>query len=192
MGNSGDEGQRTMECLRGRLLAEREASKAAKAEAELMAKRVVELERQLGEEIRRMKRAERRMRYALKKLEPINFSGSSESSSSNLRKCGLGKGVGEGSCGDDGELSAAVADALRHTSMTSKSLVCMKPGAGRRIDSQPPVLAGGRPPPSCTYKPEIKSNINVVNVNLSHAREQLRDSAERQVAPCSLKELCSQ
>lgn len=36
----GDNGIRTVECLRGRLLAERVASKAAKEEADLMAKRV--------------------------------------------------------------------------------------------------------------------------------------------------------
>lgn len=40
MGKVGDDGLRTVECLRGRLLAERVASKAAKEQADNMARRV--------------------------------------------------------------------------------------------------------------------------------------------------------
>jgi hypothetical protein len=39
-GGEGGAGMKTVECLRGRLLAERVASKAAKEEAGLLAKRV--------------------------------------------------------------------------------------------------------------------------------------------------------
>lgn len=37
----GDEGLRTLECLRGRLLAERQASRVAKEDAEFMGKKVI-------------------------------------------------------------------------------------------------------------------------------------------------------
>lgn len=37
------EGLKTLECLRGRLLAERQASRSAKEEAELMGKKVMEI-----------------------------------------------------------------------------------------------------------------------------------------------------
>lgn len=36
----GDEGMKTLECLRGRLLAERQASRVAKEDAEFMGKKV--------------------------------------------------------------------------------------------------------------------------------------------------------
>ncbi|XP_042467036.1 uncharacterized protein LOC122050127 [Zingiber officinale] len=60
---------RTIDCLRGRLLAERVASKAAKEEADKLAKRLQELEGKLAEEIKCRDRAERKLKKAIKKLE---------------------------------------------------------------------------------------------------------------------------
>ncbi|URD80754.1 hypothetical protein MUK42_05187 [Musa troglodytarum] len=62
---------RTIHCLRGRLLAERVASKAAKEEAETLARRLEELERKLQEEIKCMNRAEKKLKHAMKKLESL-------------------------------------------------------------------------------------------------------------------------
>lgn len=76
-----DSGMRTVESLRGRLLAEREASKTAKNEADLIAKRLGELERQLAKEIKSRNRAQKRLEYALKKLKLLNLPESSQSSS---------------------------------------------------------------------------------------------------------------
>ncbi|KAG0477488.1 hypothetical protein HPP92_013886 [Vanilla planifolia] len=87
MGSVEHEGVRTVECLRGRLLAERLASKAAKEEADHMAKRLAELQRQLEEEMKQRERAERRLKLALKKLESLNvpnFSGHTNLSDSSL------------------------------------------------------------------------------------------------------------
>ncbi|RZR89817.1 hypothetical protein BHM03_00017608, partial [Ensete ventricosum] len=79
MGEPEDERLRTVDCLRGRLLAERVASKAAKEEAESLAKRVC------------WNRAEKRLELALKKLEALKdarsqstLQDSSSSSSSSL------------------------------------------------------------------------------------------------------------
>ncbi|KAJ0987708.1 hypothetical protein J5N97_006064 [Dioscorea zingiberensis] len=85
MGNEEDGGLRTVDCLRGRLLAERVASKAAKAEVEKMSTRLEELEKLIAEEIKSRDRAQRRLENALKKLESLKLldvSGSSVSSSS--------------------------------------------------------------------------------------------------------------
>ncbi|XP_072976066.1 uncharacterized protein [Typha angustifolia] len=71
VGKGGDDGFKTVDCLRGRLLAERVASKAAKDEAEGMAKRLDELEKNLADEIKWRKRAERRLKHALRKLESL-------------------------------------------------------------------------------------------------------------------------
>ncbi|XP_010937761.1 uncharacterized protein [Elaeis guineensis] len=73
MGKGGDDGLRTVECLRGRLLAERVASKAAKEQADNMAKRLEELERKIAEEIRYRNMAEKRLKHALKKLESLKI-----------------------------------------------------------------------------------------------------------------------
>ncbi|CDY46772.1 hypothetical protein BRARA_C01873 [Brassica rapa] len=75
------EGMRTVECLRGRLLAERQVSRSAKEEAELITKKMEELEEHLKEEIRLREKAEKRLKYLMRKLEYIKGSRSSESSS---------------------------------------------------------------------------------------------------------------
>lgn len=88
-------GIKTVECLRGRLLAERMASKTAMAEADHMAKKLAELEKQLEAELERRGRAEKKLKHALKKLESVmivdmpgrmDLSDSSVSSSA-LSKC---------------------------------------------------------------------------------------------------------
>ncbi|XP_019158778.1 PREDICTED: uncharacterized protein LOC109155615 isoform X2 [Ipomoea nil] len=65
---------RTVDCLRGRLLAERVASKNAKEEAQLMGNKVIELENRLKEETKSRNRAEKRLKFLMKKLQSINVS----------------------------------------------------------------------------------------------------------------------
>ncbi|ONK62345.1 uncharacterized protein A4U43_C07F2930 [Asparagus officinalis] len=105
MGKGEGDGIRTVECLRGRLLAERVASKAAKDEADLMAKRLDELEKQLAEEIKFRDRAEKRLNYALKKLKSLNLSNRSESSAGSLEswKADSGTVDSSGQCGSGEE-----------------------------------------------------------------------------------------
>ncbi|KAF8045053.1 hypothetical protein N665_5681s0002 [Sinapis alba] len=74
------EGLRTVECLRGRLLAERQVSRSAKEEAELITKKLEELEKHLKEEIRLREKAEKRLKFLMKKLESVKGSRSSEGS----------------------------------------------------------------------------------------------------------------
>ncbi|KAH0454812.1 hypothetical protein IEQ34_016736 [Dendrobium chrysotoxum] len=134
MASDAQDGIKTVECLRGRLLAEREASKTAKAEADHMAKRLAELEKQLEEEMKHRERAEKRLKLALKKLESLkvldfpcqmDLSDSSASSTSPNR-CFLNKGRFEkwkdlGQCGspgrdlirDDGSLNSFKASAYQ-------------------------------------------------------------------------------
>ncbi|KAM0023017.1 hypothetical protein Hdeb2414_s0023g00634961 [Helianthus debilis subsp. tardiflorus] len=69
----GAEGLRTVECLRGRLLAERAASKAANDESEQITKKLIELEKQLKMEIRSRNKAEKRLRFLMKKLDSLNI-----------------------------------------------------------------------------------------------------------------------
>ncbi|XP_047086654.1 uncharacterized protein LOC124698182 [Lolium rigidum] len=72
-GEGGGGGMRTVECLRGRLQAERVASKAAKEEADQLASRLDELEKQLAEEVKIKNKAERRLRRAIKRLESLKI-----------------------------------------------------------------------------------------------------------------------
>ncbi|KAK7267575.1 hypothetical protein RIF29_20253 [Crotalaria pallida] len=87
----GDEGLNlnTVECLRGRLLAERQASRVAKEDAESMGSKLVELEKLLRQEIKLRDKAERKLNFLKKKLESLNapsMSGQSEHSDSS-EKC---------------------------------------------------------------------------------------------------------
>ncbi|XP_009409723.2 uncharacterized protein LOC103991908 isoform X1 [Musa acuminata AAA Group] len=105
-----DVGSRIVDSLRGRLLAERVATKAAKEEAENLAKRLEELERELAEEIRCRRRAEKRLKHALKKLESLKHAKERSCSSSqcsatvNSGQCGPSEEV-EGMAGDEGRCS---------------------------------------------------------------------------------------
>ncbi|XP_012570295.1 uncharacterized protein [Cicer arietinum] len=84
----------TVACLRGRLLAERHASKVAKEKAESMANKLVELEKLLKEEIKLRDKAERKLKYLKKKVESFCISsksrqlGHSDSSEKSENSCG--------------------------------------------------------------------------------------------------------
>uniref|UniRef100_A0A5B6YJY3 Uncharacterized protein n=1 Tax=Davidia involucrata TaxID=16924 RepID=A0A5B6YJY3_DAVIN len=75
-----EDGLRTVECLRGRLLAERVASRVAKDDAEQMGNKLIELENQLRLEIKSRNRAEKKLKFIMKKLEFLNISYVSEES----------------------------------------------------------------------------------------------------------------
>ncbi|POO02465.1 hypothetical protein TorRG33x02_014490 [Trema orientale] len=82
----GNDGWRTVECLRGRLLAERQASKIAKEEAECMGNKLIELENMLKEEIKLRNKAEKKLKKLKMKLQTLNISSvlvESEQSSSS-------------------------------------------------------------------------------------------------------------
>ncbi|XP_008792607.2 uncharacterized protein LOC103709157 [Phoenix dactylifera] len=129
MGKGGDDGFRTVERLRGRLQAERVASKAAKEQADSMAKRLEELERKLAEEMKCRNRAEKRLENALKKLESLKIldsPGSSASSSSShcfsghlkLESWGLGSPtVDWGQCGWQEEAPRLLGDDVSGSSL---------------------------------------------------------------------------
>ncbi|TKY62208.1 hypothetical protein E2542_SST12064 [Spatholobus suberectus] len=95
----GHDGLNTLECLRGRLRAERQASRVAKEQAESMGNKFVELEKKLKEEIKLRDKAERKIKLLKKKLECFNVSTPSWQKSHSSEKC-------ENSCGST--LSSAV------------------------------------------------------------------------------------
>ncbi|GAB2272421.1 hypothetical protein Dimus_007246 [Dionaea muscipula] len=64
---------RTVECLRGRLLAERSASRAAKENVDLLAKKLKELEDRLKIEVKAREKAEKKLNLLKKKLESLGM-----------------------------------------------------------------------------------------------------------------------
>ncbi|CAL9106027.1 unnamed protein product [Musa textilis] len=100
-----DAGSRIVDSLRGRLLAERVATKAAKEEAESLAKRLEELERELAEEIRCRRRAEKRLKHALTKLESLKLAEERSCSSSQCSAM-----VNSGQCGPPEEVEGMAGD----------------------------------------------------------------------------------
>lgn len=62
-----------VECLRGRLLAERVASRIAKQEAQNMGNKMIELETKLKEQTRSRNKAEKKLKFLIKKLESKNI-----------------------------------------------------------------------------------------------------------------------
>ncbi|XXG74795.1 hypothetical protein AAC387_Pa07g3421 [Persea americana] len=78
----GDDDSWTVDCLRRRLVAERVSSRVAKEDAELMGRKLIELESQLKLEIKARNRAEKMLKFATKKLESLNISAALGQSSS--------------------------------------------------------------------------------------------------------------
>ncbi|KAH6802601.1 transmembrane protein [Perilla frutescens var. frutescens] len=70
----GEDSSRTANCLRGRLLAERLASRNAREEAEHLGIRVLEVERLLKQEAKSRNRAEKKLKILMKRLECMNIS----------------------------------------------------------------------------------------------------------------------
>ncbi|KAL9149933.1 hypothetical protein ABFS82_12G137300 [Erythranthe guttata] len=70
----GEDSLRTVDCLRGRLLAERVASKNANEEAEHLGNKLMELETLLKQEAESRNRAEKRLKLLVKKLQSMNLS----------------------------------------------------------------------------------------------------------------------
>ncbi|KAK7284251.1 hypothetical protein RJT34_18993 [Clitoria ternatea] len=83
----GLDGFNTLECLRGRLLAERQASRVAKEEVQSMGIKFVELERKLREEIKLRDKAERKLKFLQKRLKTFSISSPSSWQSSLSQKC---------------------------------------------------------------------------------------------------------
>ncbi|XP_027923324.1 uncharacterized protein LOC114181161 [Vigna unguiculata] len=83
------DGWNALECLRGRLLAERHASKVAKEQAESLCNKFNELEKKLKEEIKLRDKAERKLKLLKKKLECFNVSTSSWQKCHSGEKCEL-------------------------------------------------------------------------------------------------------
>ncbi|XP_031740007.1 uncharacterized protein LOC101221538 isoform X2 [Cucumis sativus] len=78
-----DKGLKTLECLRGRLLAERQASRSAKEEAELMGEKLLKLENQIKKETELRNKAEKRLKLLIKKLESLNNASTSVTSTAS-------------------------------------------------------------------------------------------------------------
>ncbi|KAK4749349.1 hypothetical protein SAY87_026798 [Trapa incisa] len=76
--------KRTIECLRGRLVAERQCSRAAKENADQLGKKLKELEDKLKEETKMRDRAEKKLRLLERKLESLKASDGSEDSGKRL------------------------------------------------------------------------------------------------------------
>ncbi|XP_047955540.1 uncharacterized protein LOC125201461 isoform X2 [Salvia hispanica] len=76
----GEDSVRTVDCLRGRLLAERAASKNAKEEELQLENKLMELEKLLKQEAKSRNKAEKRLKFLMKKLESVKSSHCSDES----------------------------------------------------------------------------------------------------------------
>ncbi|XP_065029670.1 uncharacterized protein LOC135652576 isoform X1 [Musa acuminata AAA Group] len=157
---------RTIHCLRGRLLAERVASKAAKEEAERLAKRLEELERKLAEEIKCMNRAEKKLKHAMKKLQSLKLlDGRGQmdiplsSVSSTSSQSFLGQQRLEGDTAQCGLLSDAktMPSSLGSEDLPGDDVLGSLPG---ELDHRLLSLQG-----SWTMKPQYQEELNIVEAD---------------------------
>ncbi|RRT79575.1 hypothetical protein B296_00010835, partial [Ensete ventricosum] len=188
MEEMGDDRLRTIHCLRGRLLAERVASKAAKEEAEKLAKRVraiclEELERKLAEEIKCMNRAENTLKHAMKKLGSlklldgrgqmdITLSSVSSTSSQSF----LGQQRLEGDTAQCGLLSddKTMPRSLGSEDLPGDDVLGSLPG---ELDHRLGSLQGSR-----TMKPQYKEELNMVEADEGFSPKECTTFALRYVS----------
>lgn len=85
----GEDSWRTANCLRGRLLAERMASRNAREEAEQLGIRLLEVESLLKQEAKSRNKAERKLKLLMKRVECMNISYESEQSVESSSKGSL-------------------------------------------------------------------------------------------------------
>ncbi|XP_014512846.1 uncharacterized protein LOC106771388 [Vigna radiata var. radiata] len=114
----------TVESLRGRLLAERQASRVAKMEAESMGNKLVELEKLLREETKLRDKAERRLNFLKNKVGSFSIpskSGQLEHSDSS-EKC-------ENSCG-----SSWISSLSKHSEENEKKHDAKIPAFPENVD----------------------------------------------------------
>ncbi|KAL0409855.1 UNVERIFIED_CONTAM: hypothetical protein Slati_3575200 [Sesamum latifolium] len=69
----GEDSARTVNCLRVRLLAERVASRNARQEADQLENKLLELENLLKEEAKSRNRAEKKLKFLMKRLQSMNI-----------------------------------------------------------------------------------------------------------------------
>ncbi|KAJ0987706.1 hypothetical protein J5N97_006062 [Dioscorea zingiberensis] len=215
MGNEEDGGLRTVDCLRGRLLAERVTSKAAKAEVEKMSTRLEELEKLIAEEIKSRDRAQRRLENALKKLESLKLldvSGSSVSSSSecvswlkhDMEKRETGQSEVSGIFSTDSSIQSGSQDGSWSSVGTGHSHNKKEPSHDARQhfgdekelktaeqqtkyddDNSLALVPTNMWIKSNAKKPEIRNDAQEVLRALRHVREQLQNSVARRRAVVS-------
>ncbi|VFQ84209.1 unnamed protein product [Cuscuta campestris] len=197
--------KRTIECLRGRLVAERAASRDAKEAAHLMGNKLMELEAMLKEETELRNRAEKRFKHVMKKLESINISftlheseswslteGSEDSSASSYTACSTSKDLkhtmletqqamssSSSSVGDSQETMGNGKTEQNGNSM-GKLLEEQAAGSEEKADNSLAFLAPVFS--SQTIDPAVvlhANNLRDVLDSLRHAREKLQNQMER-------------
>ncbi|XP_065029671.1 uncharacterized protein LOC135652576 isoform X2 [Musa acuminata AAA Group] len=153
---------RTIHCLRGRLLAERVASKAAKEEAERLAKRV----RAICVSARNITRAEKKLKHAMKKLQSLKLlDGRGQmdiplsSVSSTSSQSFLGQQRLEGDTAQCGLLSDAktMPSSLGSEDLPGDDVLGSLPG---ELDHRLLSLQG-----SWTMKPQYQEELNIVEAD---------------------------
>nr|GME19033.1 myosin heavy chain, cardiac muscle isoform-like isoform X2 [Ipomoea batatas] len=199
---------RTVDCLRGRLLAERVASKNAKEEAQLMGNKLIELENRLKEETKSRNRAEKRLKFLMKKLQSINVSfvsdesenscltEGSEVSSASYTACSTSKDLEE----DDSPetMENAKSDNNENTEADSKkcekeehsNMNNLETSADEKemndldreesVDNSLALVPVDLPKPKQTIDPVVlDATVRDVLDSLRHAKEKLQNQMER-------------
>ncbi|GMI71354.1 hypothetical protein HRI_000804700 [Hibiscus trionum] len=170
-----DEGLRTVECLKGRLLAERQASKTAKQDAELMGNKLMELEKELKEETKLRNKAEKRLKLLRKKLESLKLLPSLEESEHCAVSCVSSTSSSGTKVPDRTASMSQNASSSGHEDPNSSSLE--DDGSVDNSLALVPLFL-----PETKVTPEIKivgKSTGEVVETLKHARERIQSSMER-------------
>ncbi|KAL6503141.1 hypothetical protein OROHE_023770 [Orobanche hederae] len=186
----GEDSARTVDSLRGRLLAERLASRNAKEEAEKLGNKLMELENLLKQEAKSRNNAERKLKSIFKKLESMNISYVSEEyysgledetdiSSSSSSSHDLGSGQNYIDSKMDKQSDGICYHSFRFP--TEDGLIAEDDRDDTcRMDNSMALVAIDMPHKNQTVDPEVRdSTVKEVLDALKHAKEKLHSSIER-------------
>ncbi|KAK7393605.1 hypothetical protein VNO78_22163 [Psophocarpus tetragonolobus] len=184
----------TVDCLRGRLLAERQASRVAKMEAESMGNKLVELEKLLREEIKLRDKAERRLKLLKKKLESYNRSsksgqlGHSDSSDKCDNSCGsssissLSKHSEANKLKQDAKIPALPENVDHNDNVSEASTLIQthnSPSSTKDCDSQNTDNFSTNSDPGCSSPQIPRENPNLSSGNLKNDENRLFNLSSR-------------
>ncbi|ESW16499.1 hypothetical protein PHAVU_007G161600 [Phaseolus vulgaris] len=184
----------TVECLRGRLLAERQASRVAKMEAESMGNKLVELEKLLREETKLRDKAERRLKFLKNKvgsfsipsksgqLEHSDSSEKSENSCGSSRISSLSKHSKEKEKKHDAKIPA-LPENIDHSDNVSEASTVIQthngPSSTRDCDSQNNDNFSSNSDPVDSSLQILNENPNLVSGNLKNDESRFSSLSSR-------------
>ncbi|XP_012831811.1 PREDICTED: uncharacterized protein LOC105952778 isoform X2 [Erythranthe guttata] len=179
--NGGEDSIKTVNCLRGRLLAERVASRNATEKADQLRNKLLEVEKMLKQEAKSRNKAERKLKILMNRLQSLNISYVANESETGSNQDPIFPTISNNSDRNEDSLTSekqVFSDDQRIEGLSQED---DQEYPYEHIDNSMALIAVDTPPhENQTVDPEILDHtVKEVLDALRHAKEQLQSSMQR-------------